>query len=163
MNTAIGSAINPLEVKSAVSSSLNSIGDDLGSLASNPTDANTVKLNFIQELINNLIKCMVDSILSPKVVAIFLINYKIIYGPDSEFTDSVDFLSKNRNLIHSVTKGIAASITKILMKFALREISKLVADAALKKQLDKNKLYVAQLLTMVGVSPDVITLITQLI
>lgn len=163
MNKNIGDAINPFEVKSAVSNSLNSIGNDLGSLASNPTDANTVKLNFIQELINNLIKCMVDSILSPKVVAIFLINYKIIYGPNSEFTDSVDFLSKNRNLIHSVTKGIAASITKILMKFALREISKLVAAAALKKQLDKNKLYVAQLLTMVGVSPDVISLITQLL
>lgn len=163
MNNTISNATNPFEVKTAVSDSLNSIGNDLGSLANNPTDANTIKLNFIQELINNLIKCMVDSILSPKIVAIFLINYKIIYGQDAEFTNSIDFLSKNRNLIHSVTKGIAASIIKILTKFALREISKLVANAALKKQLDKNKLYVAQLLTMVGVSPDVITLITQLL
>jgi hypothetical protein len=163
MNTNVSSATNPLETRNAVSSSLNSIGNDLGSLATNPIDANTIKLNFIQSLIDNLIKCIVDTILSPKIVSLFLLNYKIINGPTATFTDVIDFMEKNKNLLYNVIKGISASIIKVLLKFALGEIGKLVTASVGKKSLDKNNLYIAQLLTLVGVPPSIIQLINKLV
>ncbi len=163
MNTSVNSATNSLETRNAVSSSLSSIGNSLGSLASNPTDANNIKLNFIQSLIDNITKCIVDTILSPKVVGIFLINFKIINGQSATFSDAIDFMNQNKNLIYNVIKGIGASIIKILLKFALGEIGTLVSAAIAKKALEQANLYVAQLLTLVGVPSSIINLINQLV
>ena len=106
---------------------------------------------------------MVNTVLSPKIIAIFLINFKIIYGPTATFTDAVDFLKKNRNLVRNITKRITGIIIKILLKKALKQISKLVAESALKKQIDKNQANLAQLLSLIGVSPDVLRQIKGLI
>lgn len=163
MTSIVSAATNTLETKNAVSTSLNNIGNQLGAQAPNPVDANTVKMNFIQQLIQNLTNCIVDTILSPKVIAIFLINFKIVYGQNADFTDATDFLKKNKNLIHGMIKTIGAAIIKTLMVFALKEIAKLVGESIAKKQLDKNKLYVAQLLTMIGIPTSVLNMITELL
>ena len=144
-------------------SQLNEFNDAITAFNVNKVDHKAIKLNFIQKIINNFIKTMVNTVLSPKIIAIFLINFKIIYGPTATFTDAVDFLKKNRNLVRNITKRITGIIIKILLKKALKQISKLVAESALKKQIDKNQANLAQLLSLIGVSPDVLRQIKGLI
>ena len=147
---------NAVQTKNAVTNSLNSIGNQISEFATSSSDKQTLKSNFIQELINNLIKVIVNSILSPKVIAIFVINFKIIYGPTADFGDAVDFMKKNKNLIHNIIKRITGLILQQLLKVAMKKISELVAQKEIKKLQDMAKAKTAQLLSLIGVSQEVI-------
>jgi hypothetical protein len=125
-------------------------------------DKGSVKLNFFQLIITNIIKSIVGVILSPKVVFIFLINYNIIYGPDVKFNDSVDFIKKCKNLFKQIIKRISGLIIKILLSIALQKIAKLVGDAVAKKNTEKIKNKKSQLLSLVGVSQDILRTIKGL-
>jgi len=155
-NQTIGSATTQLAKKDAVSTSLNQMSNQVASSATNPVDHEAVKLGFVQEIINMLTKTIVNSILSPKVVAIFIINYKIIYGPTATFTDPIDFLKKNKVLVHNLTKRIGGIIIQVLLKIALKKIAELVAAGALKQQIDKARSNVTQLLSLIGVPQDML-------
>jgi hypothetical protein len=163
MHSSISSAKNTLDKNASVTNSLNQMGNQVASFTNNPVDHQAVKLNFIQELINNLIKVVVNTVLSPKVVTLFLINFKIIYGPNSTYTDAIDFLKQNKNFIHNMTKRIGGLIIKILLHLALKELTKLISKAIVKQQTDKNKSNVAQLLSLVGVTPDTLRKIQGLL
>jgi hypothetical protein len=159
----ISNTTNQLDKKEAVVSSLNSIGNQVASSALHPSDIASLKLNFIQEIVNNLIKGIVNTILSPKVITIFMINYKIIYGPNATFTDSIDFLRKNKNLIHNITKTIGNIIIKTLLTLALKEIAVLVAEAAAKEEIDKAQSNLTQLLSLIGIPQETLRLILGLL
>ena len=132
------------------------MGNQVASFAKNPVDHEAVKLNFIQEIINNLTKTIVGSILSPKIIAIFIINYRIIYGPNETFSDPIDFLKKNKVLINNLTKKIGGLIIQVLLKIALKKIAELVAEGALKQQIDKAQSNLTQILSLVGISQDML-------
>lgn len=159
----IQATTNQIDKKSVISDSLNQIGGQIAQANSNPQDNQAVKLNFIQSLIDNLIMAIVNSVLSPKVVTIFMINYKIVYGPDATFTDAVDFLKKNKNLIHNITKKISGMIIKILLNIALKEIATLVAAGIVVQQIDKAESNLTQLLSLIGIPQDVLRQIKGLL
>jgi hypothetical protein len=122
----------------------------------NPVDIASSKLNFIQQIITSIIKSIVGIILSPKVILVFLINYKIVYGQTATFSDPIDFIRRNKNLINEIMKVIAVELIKILLTIALKEISILVAQAIAKKQIEKNTNKLAQLQSLIGISPNLI-------
>lgn len=149
--------------KEAVSSSLNKLGNQIASFSDNKIDHESLKLNFIQEIINTLIKSIVNSILSPKVILLFLLNFKIVYGQNAEYTNAVDFLKKNRNLLHNLTKRITEIITNILLKIALKKITELVSNGIEKELKEKALLNKTQLLSLVGVPQEVLRKIKGLL
>jgi hypothetical protein len=53
-------------------------------------------------------------------------------------------------------KVIAVELIKILLTIALKEISILVAQAIAKKQIEKNTNKLAQLQSLIGISPNLI-------
>jgi hypothetical protein len=147
----ISSATTTQDKKKALSENLDKMANDSANKVNNGSDKVSVKLNFIQLMITNLIKAIIGIILSPKIVIIFLINYKIVYGPTATFSDPIDFIKKNKKLFKQIMKRIAGMVIRILLAIAMQKIAKLVSDAALKKQIDKNKNKVAQLLSLAGV------------
>ena len=147
---------NILQQKTAISNSINNVANEFSSFAKFKPDVESIKLDFIQQLIDNLIRVLVNSILSPKVVTIFLINFKIVYGQNADFNDPIDFLKQNKNLINNIIKRIKAIILKILMKKALKEITRLIAKTQLKKIIEKSKARQAQILSLVGIPQDII-------
>ena len=163
LNTSVGSATSQGDKRIALSNSLNSIGNQLSSVSNNNADNQTIQTNFIQDLIDNLIKAVVNSILSPKVVTIFMVNFKIIYGPTATFTDPIDFLKKNKNLVQNLTKEIGGIILKILLSVALKEIKRLMGDTILKQELDKNEANLSQLLSLIGIPQDTLRQINGLL
>ena len=122
----------------------------------NPIDVVSSKLNFIQQIIVTLIKSIVNIVLSPKVILTFVLNYKIVYGPQATFTNGVDFIKKNKNLMNRIMKVIAEELIKILLAIALKEIAVLVSKAMAKKQKEKVTLKLAQLQSLIGVPTNII-------
>jgi hypothetical protein len=156
LQTDIAASTNAIERKAVISSNLNNMANISVSNVTNQSDAESSKLNFIQRIINGMIKAIVNIVLSPKVVMAFIVNYKIVYGQSATYEDGVDFIKKNKNLMQNISKTIAKEIIQILLKIALKEISRLVAESISKKQKEKASLFLAQLQSLVGVPPNII-------
>lgn len=156
-------SVTLVQKRDIINTSLNSMADNLSSQIPNNQDGQTVKISFFKDLIKNLIKTITSVLLSPKIIIIFLINFKIIFGVASTFKDPIDFIKKNRALFTAVTKEITNIIVQYLMAIAMREISKLAGNAAvikLKEKVDNKK---QQLISLLGVPQDAIRKIKGLI
>ena len=129
----------------------------------NPTDNITIKLNFIQQIINTLIKSIASAIISPKIVFIFLINLKIVYGQSSEYVDAIDFMKLTRNLFKMIIKKITAKIVEKLLKVVLIYVGELTAKMAAKKSIEKANNKKDQMLSLTGVPLEVINMLKGLI
>ena len=161
-NTDMGTAVTTQQKKEVLSSHLDKMADKTTDKSPNPQDKQSIKLNFVQKIINTLIKAIVSVVLSPKVVLIFLVNFKIVYGPTATYGDGVDFIKKNKALFKRIIKKITTMIIQMLLVIALKRIAELVGQAQAKKQIDKAKNKIAQLLTLVGVPQEVIRIIKGL-
>jgi len=98
----------------------------------------------------------VGIVLSPKIVMIFLINYKIVYGPSASYKNAVDFIKKNKKLFRLIIKRIAGMIIKILLAIAMKRITKLISDAVKEKAKEKIANKKTQMLSLVGVPQEVL-------
>jgi hypothetical protein len=76
------------------------MSDNLASQTPNSEDKQTIKISFAIDMIRNLIKSLANILISPKIIIIFLINFKILYGPTAEYTDAKDFIKKNKKLFN---------------------------------------------------------------
>ena len=149
--------------KDTVTKNLTAMANQNTVNSNNPTDHISIKLNFFQQIINNLTRAIVGTVLSPKVSLIFLINFKIINGPNATFDGPIDFIKKNKNLFHNIMKQISEVIIKILTSIALKKIAELVASAAFKVEVEKAKNKLSQLLSLIGIPQDVIRIIKGLV
>jgi hypothetical protein len=161
-NDAMSGATTMEAKKNVVTTNLDSMAVQSAVNSPSVTDVPTIKLNFIQQLINNLTKSIINIVLSPKVVTIFILNYKIIYGPSSEYGNAIDFIKNNKTLFHNIMKRIAGLIVKRLLNIALKRITELVAETAAKEEIEKNKANLTQLLSLVGVPQETLRLIKGL-
>ena len=160
-NTDMSFATTLLEKKDALTSNLNKMANLSALNIPSIFDIPTVKLGFIQQIISSMIKSIVNIFLSPKIIFSFVINYKIVYGPTSTFTDAIDFIKKNKNLMNSIMKAIAEELIKILLTIALKEISSLVSEAIAKRQKEKAVNKLAQLQSLAGIPIDTIKKILE--
>jgi len=158
----MGTAVTIQDKKNVLSSNLDAMANQNTDKSKNPNDKASIKVNFMQNIINTLIKGIVGVVLSPKVVLMFLINFKIIYGPTVTYDNAIDFMKKNKRLIKAIIKRISTMIIKYLLSIALKRIAELVAEAQIKKQIDKNKNKVVQLLSLVGIPQEALRVIKGL-
>ena len=134
----------------------NTLGSD------DPTDKFNIKLNFIQQIINTLIQAISTSIISPKVVFIFLINQKIVYGQGQEYADAIDFIKLGRNLFKLVIKKITAKIVEVLMKEVLKYVGDLTAQMITKRAIEKAANKKAQMLSLTGVPMEALNKLKEI-
>ena len=152
----LSTTTDTIQKKNVITTHLNTLANASVTQIPNKTDLSSTKLNFIQQIIDNLIKSVVSTILSPKVIVLFIINYKIVYGPTATYGDGVDFIKKNKILMTAIMKTIAEELIKILLAIALKEISILVASSIAKKEKEKSTNRLTQILSLVGVPTDTI-------
>ena len=161
-NDELTGATTTLQKKDVISNNLNKMANSSSLNLRNKANLKSVKLEFIQQIVNNLIKSIIGMIISPKVIAIFIVNYKIIYGPTASFDDGVDFIKKNKNLFHNIIKKVTEEIVKILLRIALKRISELVAASIAEKEIEKSKNKLTQLLSLVGIPQETLRIIKGL-
>lgn len=116
----------------------------------------SIKLSFTTEIFKNFTKTIISSVLSPKVIMIFLINLKIVYGEKAVYEDGVDFIKKNKNIFKALIKGIMTIVIKILLGLALKEISKLVAKAIVKRKIEKLRHRAEQMASLGGANSKIL-------
>jgi hypothetical protein len=161
-NEEMGTAVTTQQKKETLVNNLNNMANTNAKNATNEQDKTTIKLNFIQKIIDNIIKAIVGIVLSPKVVVIFLINFKIVYGPDATFTDGVDFIKKNKKLLKNIMKKVSGELTQFLLKRVTKELTQLISESQAKIQIDKAKNQKVQLASLVGVPQEVLRIIKGL-
>jgi hypothetical protein len=149
-NDNISSSTDLLGRKNSVISSLNQMSFDTIRNVKNPIDNSTVKFDFVNEIIKNMGKAIINKILLPNVIILYLINYKIVYGEAAQYENSIDFLKKNKNLINRIIKTIGTEIITILLRVSLKYIERLVAAKIAKKVIEKNTLNLSQILSLTG-------------
>lgn len=152
-----------IEKRTVLTNSINNIAENLANQTPNNEDKQTVKISFVGNMIKALIKSVANILISPKIIIIFLINFKIVFGLDAEYTNAKDFIKKNRTLFTSVFKDITQIIVKILMNYALREVTRLASNAVLVKLYEKTQNRKQQLLSLVGVSQEALRKIKGLL
>jgi hypothetical protein len=154
---------NLVEQRTLLNQTINNMADEIGSQSTNPQDQQTIKTAFVLDIIKNLNKSIINILISPKIITIFIINFKILYGLDAEYVDAKDFIDKNRLIFTSVFKTIQQEIIKLLMSYAMKEITRLAAQSQLVKL---NELIVnrkQQLLSLTGVPQEALRRIKGLI
>ena len=161
--TQINSASTLIEKKSVVTSNLENIADQNAASAQNSSDKMTLKVNFIQNIIKNISKAITNAVISPKIVLIFLINFKIVSGIVATYSNPIDFIKKNKNLFNDLVKGVAEQIIKRLLELALKEITRLAAAKSAKLLIEKANQRQSQILSLVGVAKDKLNEINNLI
>jgi hypothetical protein len=140
-----------VEQRTLLSNTLNNMSDNLANQTPNNQDKQSIKISFAIDMIKNLIKSLANILISPKIIIVFLINFKILYGPTAEYTDAKDFIKKNRALFTALFKMIEKEIVKILMSYAMKEATKLATQVGLAKQYEKIQNRKDQLLSLIGV------------
>jgi hypothetical protein len=85
-----------------------------------------------------------------------------LYGPTATYDDAVDFLKKNKTLIKDLMDRVRDNVVQTLLTAALKEISAIAGETALKIQTEKAKLQLSKLLSLVGVPQSVIRIIQGL-
>ena len=143
-----------VQQKIVINNSLNNMANNLASQVPTEEDSQTVKASFVSDIIKNLIKSISSIMLSPKIIVIFLINFKIVNGLSASYSDPIDFIKKNKALFTEVFKGINEMITKELMSIAMKYITQLAGEVALVKTIEKFDNRKQQLLSLVGVPQD---------
>jgi len=151
-----------IDKREIISTSINSMALETANQgASDPVDEYSVELSFIGLMFGKIIKSIVSSILSPKVIVVFLINYMVVYGQNNDYLDPVDFLSKNKTLLENLVKRIRDLIIKALLDKVLKYIMRLVAANAVEMAKELASSQLAMILSLVGVPQDVIRMIRE--
>lgn len=148
--------------KEIIRNNINKMAEQNTVNSTDPVDDTAIKLNFIQQIINTLIKSISSSIISPKIVFIFLINSKIVYGQSNDYADAIDFMKLSRNLFKMIIKKITKRIMQELIKVVLKYVGELTALMAVKRLAEKANDRKSQVLSLVGVPQDVLRIIKGL-
>jgi len=152
---------NREEQRNVISTNLSSMANQVSSFAGDPVDDYTVQLDFMGLMFKSLIKAYVNAILGPKIISIFLLNYKIVYGQGAEFIDPIDLLKQNKVLIKNIINVVRDKILTILLQLVLKYITKLLAANQVEALKEKANAQLAILLSLIGVPQSVIRLIRE--
>jgi len=156
------SGATTLNKKEIVKTNINRMAEQNASTSPDPKDHTAIKLDFIENIIKTLIKSFASAIISPKILFIFLINFKIVYGQGKDYADAIDFMKLSKNLFKLIIKKITKRFIKELIKVSLVYIAKLTSDMAAKRQVEKASDKKSQILSLVGVPQDAIRMIKGL-
>jgi hypothetical protein len=162
---ATANQLSPLSVDELKSQAISKAIDNIAAAqASNAAtiDIPTVKYNFILDLIKSFTQSVITIILSPRLITLFAVNFKIIYGQLSEYDGAIDFMKKNKNLIISISKTVLEIIIKMLITLVLKYISKKLAKKIADDKKEKSENYNKVMLSLLGVTPDIITQIQNI-
>ena len=98
-----------------------------------------LQINFIEKLMNNLANVIVQSILSPKVYLLILINLKLL-GQDVNF-NLEGFIEKFKQLITSLLRAIRDYLINYLVDKLMSILSDLVKEIAIRMNIEQAQYY----------------------
>lgn len=102
-----------------------------------PVNKSKLEIDFINDLLKNLITSIINSILTPKLLMVILVNQKIM-GHDIQLINIDDVIKAMGSIIRSIVREIRDAIVQELLKLLLKQlapITKLIGDMLLQETL----------------------------
>jgi hypothetical protein len=93
-----------------------------------PSDRSTTKIDFLTNILQQLVAAIVDALLSPKVIMLLMVNKTLMEPEDSEGKDmfnTEDLLRLMNNLIKSVVREVRELIIQKLMDYIIEHLTPL--------------------------------------
>jgi len=137
----IDSSATKEEVNTIIKGSITEISKQLSKVDYLETDQLNfgLQINFIEKLMNNLANVIVQSILSPKVYLLILINLKLL-GQDVNF-NLEGFIEKFKQLIVNLIRSIRDYLIQYLVDKLMSILSDLVKEIAIKINIEQAQYY----------------------
>ena len=157
--TELSGATEYVQQRAVIGNVITTMANHTAGFAGQPVDEYSVKLDFIGLMFKSIIRAFVNAILGPKIVTIFLINYKIVYGQTAEYSDPIDFMRKNSQLIRIITDKIRDMIIEILLQKVIKYIAILIAKNLIEVQKEKAQAQLSMILSLIGIPQSVLSLI----
>lgn len=98
-----------------------------------------VQMNFIENLMNNLACVITQSVLSPKIYLLILINLKTL-GRETNF-NLQDFIAQFRQLIASLIRSIRDSLIQYLVDELMKYLSDIAKQISVKLTIEQAAYY----------------------
>ena len=162
INDDLNQTTNKAEEAQKVAESLDKIADAQAGFTPNNKDKVTVRGNFFVELIRKFTRIIMNLIISPKFLALFIINHQIIYGQGTSYADALDFIKKNKKLIKNIVKIIRNILLNLLLTLALKYLTIKLSQKFAGDEIEKGKNYISIILSYLGVPPEVLAMIRGL-
>lgn len=113
-------------------------------IATNETDGKEkinfgVQMNFIENLLNNLAYVITNSVLSPKVYLLILVNLEIL-GKDTNF-NLQEFIGKYKQMLADVLRQIRDQLLTFLTNELRKILEKIAVEAAIKMTIEQMEYY----------------------
>jgi hypothetical protein len=151
--------VDRIEERIVITNVINTMANHTATFAGQPVDEYSVKLDFIGLMFKSIIKAFINAVLGPKIITIFLINYKIVYGQNATYDDPLDFMKKNLHLVKEISDNIRDLIIEMLLQKVLKYVTALIARNYVEAQKERGNAQLAILLSLVGVPQEVIRMI----
>jgi hypothetical protein len=93
-----------------------------------PSDRSTTKIDFLTNILQQLVAAIVDALLSPKVIMLLMVYKTLMEPEDSEGKDmfnTEDLLRLMNNLIKSVVREVRELIIQKLMDYIIEHLTPL--------------------------------------
>tara|TARA_R110000868_G_C10488308_1_gene729991 strand:- start:56 stop:583 length:528 start_codon:yes stop_codon:yes gene_type:complete len=152
----LANASTPVQQRNVIANTINIMSEHTATFAGQPVDQYSIKTDFVGLMLKSITQAFVNAILGPKIITIFLINYKIVYGQNATYDDPIDFLKQNITLINTLVDKIRDIIIAILLQKVLKHITSLIARNALETQKERGKAQLAILASLIGIPRDVL-------
>lgn len=151
---------NLVEQSSIVSNTIETISE-LQSNNVSPEDRINIRANFIVNLIKLLPTSIIKIIISPKLLLLFNINSRLIYGNNIDDLNHIDFLKQNRSIMRNVSKYVLNIIIQLLLTIVIKEITILVSKKVAKDKIETLNSYRTILQSLLPIPSSVINNIKQ--
>ena len=126
------------------------------------TDRESVKNNFFIELIKKFTRIILNLVISPKFLSLFIINHQIIYGKGTSYDGPIDFIKKNKKLVKNIAKIIGNILLNLLLTLALKYLSFKLRQKFTKDEIEKAKNYVSIVFSYLGIPPVILEQIRRI-
>lgn len=147
---------------SSVSRVLDELSTKATGLNVDPIDLSNLKMNFILDMIKNYAMSIVSFVISPKLLVVFAINHQLIYGQNTSYTNGLDFLEKNKNILKPIFDSIKTMIIKKILTLIIQKLSIKIGEKIIDDRIEKDKAYLNQLKVLGGVTAAVNIMIAKL-
>ena len=115
------------EQKKVISEALNAACNSLDKRdnVTTPTDRNTTKVDFLTDILQQLVSAIVDAVLSPKVLMLLMVNRALMESQPDEPLSTEGLMRILKNVIKSLVKEVRDLIIKKLLDYIIQYLTPL--------------------------------------
>jgi len=118
------------EQKAIINSALTKACDIMNSRGNTtvPSDNSAISVDFLTDLLQQLAAAIIDSVLSPKVLMLFIVNETLMGGQSSKSLTTKDLMKILKNVITAVVREVRDLIVKKLVDYILEYLTPIALE-----------------------------------